>query len=1048
MSPTAVRVALRVRPLSTAEQSQDQTQCVVCDSAENKLTIGINSNYRSFTFDHVLDDTLNQEHVYDTCIGSLFDKFIEGFNATIVAYGQTGSGKSYSMGTASDGANPGIIPRFIHHLFATVPDAQISATFLELHNEDLIDLLNPASKNISIREDSRGNIYWLGAQEQTTASPEQLLSVLHKGTIARSTGATDMNKTSSRSHAIFTVIMKRYISEEESSGDSATDNGGKIAHHLKQVESKFHFVDLAGSERLKRTNAVGDRVKEGISINSGLLALGNVISALGDDSRKTSHVPYRDSKLTRLLQDSLGGNSQTLMLACISPAEEDFVETLSTLKYANRARNIKNNVVQNFEQAENDPERYRKTIVRLKAEIAEQESFMTAAISEIDNLKESLNSAVREKERFSTIVNAQSGDHDTTKILQGFTTKIEQLEQENRKLRSQSANLTVSIKKSSTETAPDGQLSPRRVRKRKIVKQHTNRNSQIRASLSRENTNTDEAYGLSAIDFDGLLRHRIAMETGTEPSPGMVSKTINDCLKVLDALKKYAKSAEARSRTETAALVVRAQRQIEHDVKAMLQLLSKGDTCGHTVGKLESSMIPKGYSRSTDAKNKALAKENQALKKKLAELTKQQTQAKTKTDDAQQKVQSQMDDLKHEKRKLLRRIKQESDRSKERLTSLEQQIKQFQKVEEGKKKAETAVARERAAKTRSQDDAHKCAGDLYTISTFLSKAIASNANVDRKLVIKALGIANVRACMNVPSKSCTKRTQPTKKVGTKTMTMQQRVAKKQHILDCALNYCMQNKHVLSNIDLFKQKKANLDKELETLLSERSVVLADELEQAKQSGISFDELQPMYMDERIEEVMVEIYHWKSRISALQLAAEGMKTQIDGDATQVAGKLDYTIAREVSASLVKSLEPDEATLLFETLLDEMIDLKGYKAIQEPYNALLESVNRDLTLGVCAMYQKVSQSVQLAQTAAIQNPVFMSGLMELYHQVLQAYTVARKVDMAYKQPKTVSDPVPRSSGIPRSCSMLNIPTTPNLSTLVNRTSPSTASSIKSAR
>ncbi|KAH8553655.1 P-loop containing nucleoside triphosphate hydrolase protein, partial [Umbelopsis sp. PMI_123] len=286
---------------------------------------------RSFTFDHVLADTLNQQHVYDTCVGSLFDKFIEGFNATIVAYGQTGSGKSYSMGTANDGSDPGIIPRFIHHLFAAVPDAQISATFLELHNEDLIDLLNPASKNISIREDSRGNIYWLGAQEQVTSSPEQLLNVLQKGTIARSTGATDMNKSSSRSHAIFTVIMKRYISEDES------------------IESKFHFVDLAGSERLKRTNAVGERVKEGISINSGLLALGNVISALGDDTRKTSHIPYRDSKLTRLLQDSLGGNSQTLMLACISPADDDFVETLSTLKYANRARNIKNHVVQNFE---------------------------------------------------------------------------------------------------------------------------------------------------------------------------------------------------------------------------------------------------------------------------------------------------------------------------------------------------------------------------------------------------------------------------------------------------------------------------------------------------------------------------------------------------------------------------------------------------------------------------------------------------------------------------------------------------------------------------
>jgi hypothetical protein len=154
------------------------------------------------------------------------------------------------MGTASSESDPGIIPRFIHHLFAAAPDAQISTTFLELHNEDLIDLLNPLAKNISIREDPQGHIYWLGVQEQTTNTPEELLSVLQKGLIARSTGATDMNKSSSRSHAIFTVILKQYISEDESSGDSANDNGGKVAHHLRQVESKFHFVDLAGSERV------------------------------------------------------------------------------------------------------------------------------------------------------------------------------------------------------------------------------------------------------------------------------------------------------------------------------------------------------------------------------------------------------------------------------------------------------------------------------------------------------------------------------------------------------------------------------------------------------------------------------------------------------------------------------------------------------------------------------------------------------------------------------------------------------------------------------
>lgn len=277
-------------------------------------------------------------------------------------------------------------------------------------------------------------------------------------------------------------------------------------------------------------------MKEGISINSGLLALGNVISALGDDSRKMSHVPYRDSKLTRLLQDSLGGNSQTLMLACISPSDADFIETLSTLKYANRARNIKNNAVQNFEQVDNDTERYRKMIGRLKAEIAEQETFMTAAISEIDSLKENLNVAVREKELLSSMVSSKSSSQDTTKILLECTSKIEQLEQENRKLRSKST-LTVTTEKSPEDiVSHDGQLSPRRMRKRKNPKQHVNRNSQLYNSVTRLNT-PDEMQGLSAVDFDGLLRHRIAIETGVAPAPQLIPKAINDSLKVLDALK-------------------------------------------------------------------------------------------------------------------------------------------------------------------------------------------------------------------------------------------------------------------------------------------------------------------------------------------------------------------------------------------------------------------------------------------------------------------------------------------------------------------------------
>ncbi|KAI8846797.1 P-loop containing nucleoside triphosphate hydrolase protein [Chytridium lagenaria] len=253
---------------------------------------------RSFTFDEVFGPDSKQGEVYEVSVNPLVERFLEGFNSTALAYGQTGSGKTWSMGTGLDSStlSPdqiGIVPRAINEIFS----------ILETQRRKC-----PHGFKYSIA----GNIIWGGVKEEEVSSPEELMSCLQRGSLCRATGSTDMNASSSRSHAIFSLT------------------------------SKFHFVDLAGSERLKRTNAEGDRKREGISINQGLLALGNVISALGDESRKVSHVPYRDSKLTRMLQDSLGGNSQTLMLACIS-------QTVNTLNYANRARNIRNRVAVNQE---------------------------------------------------------------------------------------------------------------------------------------------------------------------------------------------------------------------------------------------------------------------------------------------------------------------------------------------------------------------------------------------------------------------------------------------------------------------------------------------------------------------------------------------------------------------------------------------------------------------------------------------------------------------------------------------------------------------------
>lgn len=291
-----------------------------------------------------------------------------------------------------DDTMEGIIPRAVRHIFAGIeseqtggqePDSRdgenyeqvehksstqfsVAAQFMELYNEEIIDLLDPYNKSkvYKIHEDTVGGICVTGATTKPILGPHDALRCLQQGALARTTASTQMNAQSSRSHALFTLHIRRQrVMSPEESGMEAGD--------LETLTSKFHFVDLAGSERLKRTGATGDRAREGISINCGLLSLGNVISALGDQSKKVTHVPYRDSKLTRLLQDSLGGNSQTLMIACISPSDRDFMETLNTLKYANRARNIKNRVQINQDQSSRQISSLRREIASLQMELLE-----------------------------------------------------------------------------------------------------------------------------------------------------------------------------------------------------------------------------------------------------------------------------------------------------------------------------------------------------------------------------------------------------------------------------------------------------------------------------------------------------------------------------------------------------------------------------------------------------------------------------------------------------------------------------------------------------
>ncbi|KAM6950537.1 kinesin-like protein kif7 isoform 5-T7 [Lycodopsis pacificus] len=381
---SAVQVAVRVRPLVPKELLHCHESCITVDSELCRVTLG---HGRHFLCDYLFEETCCQEEVYSSSVQPLIDAFFQGFNATVFAYGQTGSGKTYTIGEANicsfRDEEQGIIPRAVADVFKLLDendltDFSVRVSYLEVYKEEFKDLLEveTASKDIHIRED-KGNIVLFGVKECEVEGLDEVLSLLESGNTARHTGATQMNLNSSRSHTIFTLYMDQRRGSSRLYG-TATNSGPQM------LSSKFHFVDLAGSERILKTGNTGERLKESIQINSGLLALGNVIGALGDPKRKGSHIPYRDSKITRILKDSLGGNSKTLMIACISPSSSDFDESLNTLNYATRARNIQNRATVNCKREPDRVEGLEQQIKALRRALENRQRSETRIISHAD----------------------------------------------------------------------------------------------------------------------------------------------------------------------------------------------------------------------------------------------------------------------------------------------------------------------------------------------------------------------------------------------------------------------------------------------------------------------------------------------------------------------------------------------------------------------------------------------------------------------------------------------------------------------------------------
>lgn len=292
----------------------------------------------SFTFDRVFDTESKQEEVFEYSLRQTVDDLMKGYNGTVLAYGQTGSGKSYTMMGSSidDPVSRGAIPRIVDRIFEMIIQSSsdieytVRVSYMEIYMERIKDLLNPRNDNLPIHEDKTRGVYVKGLTEEYVSSAQEVYDVMRKGSGARAVAATNMNQESSRSHSIFCIVVtqKNTISGAQKSG-------------------QLFLVDLAGSEKVGKTGASGQTLEEAKKINKSLSALGLVINSLTDG--KSLHVPYRDSKLTRILQESLGGNSRTSLIVNCSPSSYNDAETLSTLRFGVRAKNIKNKAKINTE---------------------------------------------------------------------------------------------------------------------------------------------------------------------------------------------------------------------------------------------------------------------------------------------------------------------------------------------------------------------------------------------------------------------------------------------------------------------------------------------------------------------------------------------------------------------------------------------------------------------------------------------------------------------------------------------------------------------------
>ena len=421
-----LKVAIRIRPpltreieknlpfRSIARANKENHSCSLLEYIGAELDEGLRQKelllnpqmyqIHKFTFDEVFDIDSSQKEVYTISAKPAVKSVLEGYNSTIFAYGQTGTGKTFTMEGFTYNQfdeSRGIIPRTIEDIFTYIESNSnkdtkfiIRAAYLQIYNEMISDLLKPnnPNRNLNIREDKKKGLYVEHLSEWAVRVPSDIYSLLEKGAACREVSNTNMNDVSSRSHGVFMITVEQLISDLEINGRQITKIG------------RLNLVDLAGSERTRITGATGKQLEESKKINKSLSALGNVINAL-TDSKERKHIPYRDSKLTRLLENSLGGNCKTTMIATISPAQCSFNESLSTLNFAKRAKNIKNRPIVNEDIDHNALiHQYENELKKIKMELEEKSKLIASneKILELKNKEEKAkNDAIKAYEQAS-----------------------------------------------------------------------------------------------------------------------------------------------------------------------------------------------------------------------------------------------------------------------------------------------------------------------------------------------------------------------------------------------------------------------------------------------------------------------------------------------------------------------------------------------------------------------------------------------------------------------------------------------------------------------